>query len=187
MVKTNTRIIDVVSTDGTIKSVESISMNEIENLARQRHFEGSTLVVLPSDCPVIIHASRRKSSTLQMVSALNGRNENNDIIWIQFEALYLDPEMSSKEPWNSVRSPVTNGANKTNKAQAALEHRQLSSEDAMTTPQRRYLFRLLAEQGLSNGKIEDYLLNYFQVTSMKSISKQDASHLIENLLNEGGG
>ena len=184
MVKTNTRIIDVVSTDGTIKSVESISMNEIENLARQRHFESSTLVVLPSDCPVIIHASRRKSSTLQMVSALNGRNENNDIIWIQFEALHLDPEIPSKEPWNYVKSPVTNGANK---AQATLESRQLSSEDAMTTPQRRYLFRLLAEQGLSNGKIEDYLLNYFQVQSMKSISKQDASHLIENLLNEGSG
>ncbi|KAA3662805.1 MAG: hypothetical protein DWQ10_01570 [Calditrichaeota bacterium] len=179
----NARIIDVVSTDGTIKSVENnISMQEIETRARYNHFANSTLIVLPDECPVVIHASCRKCNTLQYVPALNGNKGNDEIIWIQFETLHIQSQPGYTESHRSQTLPADNGKNG---GRVNYQNQLVSTEDAMTTPQRRYLFRLLAEQGLAKKDIEKYLLNYFQVQSTKNISKQDASHLIDNLVNGG--
>ncbi|MCB0259496.1 MAG: hypothetical protein KDH97_03150 [Calditrichaeota bacterium] len=58
--------------------------------------------------------------------------------------------------------------------------------ETMTTPQRRYLFRLLAEKKQLKGKqAEDYLKETLEVTSIQEIDKVSASQLIDHLLNGG--
>ena len=61
-----------------------------------------------------------------------------------------------------------------------------SNGETMTTPQRRYLFRLLAEKKQLKGQqAEDYLKTTFEVASIQEIDKAAASKLIDHLINGG--
>ena len=61
-----------------------------------------------------------------------------------------------------------------------------SDGETMTTAQRRYLFRLLAEKMQLKGKqAEDYLKSVFDVQAVQEIDKASASQLIDQLLNGG--
>jgi len=59
--------------------------------------------------------------------------------------------------------------------------------DAMTSSQRRFIFRLFALQGVEGEKAEAELRRELKVTSLKEITKHDASRLIEQLLAKKGG
>jgi hypothetical protein len=65
--------------------------------------------------------------------------------------------------------------------------------DLMTYPQKRLLFRLLAQEGIEGDKAEAELLKLCEVESLKEITKSEASRMIERLLKEakeggdGGG
>lgn len=61
-----------------------------------------------------------------------------------------------------------------------------NNDDLMTDAQKRYLFRLLADQGIEGDKAYDYLKNLFQVEVLKDVPKSEASRAIENLLEKGG-
>jgi len=52
----------------------------------------------------------------------------------------------------------------------------------MTEPQRRYLFRMLAQQGLDGPQAEQHLKDHFKVTSLNMITRAAASQLIEQLI-----
>jgi len=52
----------------------------------------------------------------------------------------------------------------------------------MTEPQRRYLFRMLAQQGLDGAQAEQHLKDHFKVTSLNTITRAAASQLIEQLI-----
>ena len=52
----------------------------------------------------------------------------------------------------------------------------------MTEPQRRFLFRLLADQGMDNKKAEEHLKDYFKVDDLRDIPRAGASQLIEQTL-----
>ena len=52
----------------------------------------------------------------------------------------------------------------------------------MTEPQKRYLFRLLAQQGLDVGAIEGHLKEVFQVATLREVSKTAASQLIDQMI-----
>ena len=54
----------------------------------------------------------------------------------------------------------------------------------MTEAQRRYLFRILAGQGLQGEAAHDYLKNYLCVVSLKEVTKLQATHAIDRLLKE---
>ena len=54
----------------------------------------------------------------------------------------------------------------------------------MTEAQRRYLFRILAGQGLENEAAHDYLKEYFEVTALSQVTKQQATEAIDHLLKE---
>jgi hypothetical protein len=54
--------------------------------------------------------------------------------------------------------------------------------ERMTDPQRRYLFRLLATQGLEGKQAEERLKDHFRVTRLADISRQGASEYIDRLL-----
>jgi len=59
----------------------------------------------------------------------------------------------------------------------------------MTDAQKRYLFRLLAEQGIENSAAHEHLKRKFKVNSLKEVTKAAASKEIEYLLAlmKGGG
>ena len=54
----------------------------------------------------------------------------------------------------------------------------------MTEAQRRYLFRILAGQGLQNDAAHEYLKEHFGVDSLSKVSKQRATEAIDQLLQE---
>lgn len=58
---------------------------------------------------------------------------------------------------------------------------------SMTHPQKRLLFRLLADQGIEGDKAHEHLKKLFQVTSLGDVSKMEASRMIEHMLKEAKG
>ena len=57
----------------------------------------------------------------------------------------------------------------------------------MTAAQKRFLFRLMAGQGIDGDKAHEQLKELFQVDSLKDVSKYEASEMIERLLEESKG
>jgi hypothetical protein len=57
----------------------------------------------------------------------------------------------------------------------------------MTDAQKRYLFRLLADQGIEGDKAHQQLKSLFQVDSLKEVTKLEASKMIERLIEEAKG
>ncbi|MFQ5801407.1 MAG: hypothetical protein ACE5JQ_00750 [Candidatus Methylomirabilales bacterium] len=57
-------------------------------------------------------------------------------------------------------------------------------EPKMTEPQRRYLFRLLALQGVEGTAAEEHLKEYFKVKALKDIPKAAASQLIDQMIRD---
>ncbi len=56
------------------------------------------------------------------------------------------------------------------------------ADPRMTEPQKRYLFRLLAQQGIEATAVEGHLKEVFQVATLREVSKTAASQLIEGLI-----
>ncbi len=54
----------------------------------------------------------------------------------------------------------------------------------MTEAQRRYLFRILAGQGLQGDAAHEYLQDFLGVTSLREVTKQQATQAIDRLLQE---
>ncbi len=54
----------------------------------------------------------------------------------------------------------------------------------MTEAQRRYLFRILAAQGLENDAAHDYLKDAFGVETLKDVTKLQATQMIDGLLRQ---
>ena len=52
----------------------------------------------------------------------------------------------------------------------------------MTEPQKRYLFRLLAQQGIDATAVEGHLKEVFQVATLREVSKMAASELIDHMI-----
>ncbi len=59
--------------------------------------------------------------------------------------------------------------------------------EPMTDAQKRYLFRILADQDIEGDDASEHLKNLFQVESLKEVTKQEASRAIEQLLEKSKG
>lgn len=59
-----------------------------------------------------------------------------------------------------------------------------SQEEMITEAQKRYLFRLLAEQGIEGEAAYEHLKKLFKVGSLKEITKTEASEKISQILKE---
>jgi len=59
---------------------------------------------------------------------------------------------------------------------------QASRDSSMTDAQKRYLFRILADQGMEPDKAHEHLKKQFGVDSLQQVSKLEASRMIESLL-----
>ena len=62
-----------------------------------------------------------------------------------------------------------------------------SKEPLMTDAQKRYLFRILADNGIEGDKAHQQLKELFQVNSLKEVTKLEASRMIKRLLEEAKG
>jgi hypothetical protein len=62
------------------------------------------------------------------------------------------------------------------------ENARSPDDDGMTDAQKRYLFRILAEQGIEGDDAHEHLKDLFQVGSLKEVTKIEASRMIEQLL-----
>ena len=68
-----------------------------------------------------------------------------------------------------------------------------NTEDMMTEPQKKYLFRIMAERGKTGDEAHDHLKGLFKVKTLKEVTKLEASQMIETLLSfspaqgNGGG
>jgi len=60
-------------------------------------------------------------------------------------------------------------------------------DSLMTDAQKRYLFRILAGNGLEADEAHEKLKELFQVDSLKDVTKVEASNAIEKLLEESKG
>ena len=63
----------------------------------------------------------------------------------------------------------------------------LAQDALMTDAQKRYLFRILADQGKEGEEAHEYLKKLFQVNSLIEVTKLEASQTIERLLAESKG
>lgn len=80
---------------------------------------------------------------------------------------------------------TANSNTNTNNAKTNSNNRSHNgSDDPMTDAQRRYLFRILAEQGLHTEQAHDNLKDRFGVEHLDEVSKAEASKMIEGLLEE---
>ncbi|RLA93627.1 MAG: hypothetical protein DRG25_04200 [Deltaproteobacteria bacterium] len=59
-----------------------------------------------------------------------------------------------------------------------------NQEEMITEAQKRYLFRLLAEQGIEGEAAYEHLKKLFKVDSLKEITKTEASEKISQILKE---
>ena len=62
-----------------------------------------------------------------------------------------------------------------------------NKDELMTYPQKRFLWRILAQQGVEGNKVQEHLIKLFQVETLKEVTKIEASRMIERLLKETGG
>jgi hypothetical protein len=69
-------------------------------------------------------------------------------------------------------------------AQNAQKEARAADSDPMTENQRRFLFRLLAGQGIDGKQAEAHLRDYFRVKSLGEISKVQASQYIDQLVRD---
>ena len=60
----------------------------------------------------------------------------------------------------------------------------MDTEERMTDPQRRYLFRLLAAQSVEGKQAEEHLKTYFGVSRLADITRSAASAYIDQLIKE---
>jgi len=80
-------------------------------------------------------------------------------------------------------SEPTNGAGKS--ASAKQDDRRAAAP--MTDAQKRYLFRILAEQGIEGDDATVHLKKLLQVEALKQATKQEASRVIEQLFERSKG
>jgi hypothetical protein len=89
--------------------------------------------------------------------------------------LLLTRERTEHETRTSGPAPVTAAHPNGSKSSSAEDPR-------MTEPQKRYLFRLLAQQGMDGKAAEGHLKATFQVATLREVSRTTASQLIEQLI-----
>lgn len=78
---------------------------------------------------------------------------------------------------------IINGRKGKKEESTGKENEKPTNSDAfMTDAQKRYLFRILADQGKEGEAAHEYLKDHFQVNSLKEVTKLEASQAIERLL-----
>lgn len=160
-------------------SSENLSKQEFNQLFNHPSFDGKTIVLN-------IKSSLPKKGLLLLVSGdieqappINGKPAE----LLSFRQIIGLPMVFGED--HSSNGEIQTSANKSNQPERDEDYD--NSNDKITEPQIRYLFRLLAEQkDLKGKKAEDYLKKAFAVSEINDIRKKNASELINQFVNGGG-
>ncbi|HUI29698.1 MAG TPA: hypothetical protein VLX91_05740 [Candidatus Acidoferrales bacterium] len=79
------------------------------------------------------------------------------------------------------KSPVPSGGNGMKPRNG---NGKTTTEEMMTEPQKKYLFRIMAMREKTGEAAHDELKNLFKVKTLKEVTKLEASRMIEDLLKE---
>jgi hypothetical protein len=79
-----------------------------------------------------------------------------------------------------------NGSSRNNNSKPSKPNSQHTG-DTMTDAQKKFLFRICADQGIEGEEAHTKLKELFGVESLKDVSKFDASKMIESMLAETKG
>jgi hypothetical protein len=112
----------------------------------------------------------------EMTKLVEIRNNQEEVIW----SLWLPAEHAKK-----FREKFKGNENPGNpeRKEKGRNPGPGGSDDPMTYPQKRYLFRLLADRGLEGDAAYKHLKKDFGVDSLQQITKFDASQAIDQMLN----
>ena len=102
--------------------------------------------------------------------------------------LFEQQETHSEQPKEDKKQPAEKGGD--GKKEEGKKAPNPGANDAMMSDaQKRYLFRILAEQGMEGEKAHEELKKAFGVDSLKKVTKLEASREIERRLEaqKGGG
>ena len=188
------QVLDLVTNPVDVNQVDSISGKELAGRASLGELDGATIVLLPTSASIVIAAAESKSSFMHILPGLSGDNENHQLYWLRLNTIYSSQDNAQKENGSAKHSGQTRisswrreqpSRNNNRQLLPRRESREHSTNNGMTENQRRYLFRLLAERDVKSTKAKDYLLDYFEVDSIKKIPKDEASVLIDSLVNGG--
>ena len=136
--------------------------------------------VEPDFAPHLIRVAETRAKARALRDAVN-------VGVVSFEELDdASPDrVSSPGPGAPPARPRTNGRTRSTVA--------TTSDEPMSEAQRRYLFRIMAGQGLHKEGAEEHLKDLFQVDSLTAVTKVAAMKMIDELLqsaapgNGGGG
>lgn len=86
-------------------------------------------------------------------------------------------------------STIPNNGNGSNRNSNAKESKPYTPQngDLMTDAQKKFLFRICADQGIQGDEALNKLKERFGVDSLKEVSKAEASKMIESMLAEAKG
>ena len=101
--------------------------------------------------------------------------------------LILSFVITEKPVMNENRSAPPENPRNDNKREPQRANNSGNGEAAMTDAQKRYLFRILADQGIDGDGAYEQLKKLFGTASLKEVSKFEASKMIERLLGETKG
>lgn len=81
----------------------------------------------------------------------------------------------------------SSGQKQETKGEKNQNNHQQNNDSLMSDAQKRYLFRILADQGKEGDDALEHLKNLFQVELLKDVTKSEASRMIERLLEGAKG
>jgi hypothetical protein len=101
------------------------------------------------------------------------------------EAAYPEPPKEGNNPGKEEKRPVKDKGGDGKKDERKKEAAPARADQSiMSDAQKRYLFRILAEQGLEGEAAHEELKKTFRVDTLKKVSKLEASREIERRLEE---
>ena len=110
----------------------------------------------------------------ELDSIAGSTNKSLSVMWVCLGYVIAKDWLES--PSETAQDVMSNSGNGT----------QQDNGDFITSPQKRYLYRLLAKQQIKGVGADAYLKNALHVDDINSAEKTKASKLIDWLVNEGG-
>jgi hypothetical protein len=104
-----------------------------------------------------------------------------------FSLHLIEKEGNYPEPPKEEKKPLTEKGGNEKKRDGKKESAPGNNDAIMTDAQKRYLFRILAEQGFEGEKAHEELKKSFGVDSLKKVTKMEASREIERRLEKSKG